>query len=385
MNRHSRYRIVQALASRGEGGRELAPLLLARALRKKGHEVSIWADPGSFLGKKAQEAGLLTEAFHFHGHFSPPSALEILKALRKEAPDVIHLHHTKDLWSVVPALALAGWKGPLFLTKHVASGVAKKDLLHRRLYGRVDLLLTCSEFIRQNVVETCPVEPEKVQTSFMPVDLREFRLKADARKRLRKAWGWGPNEVIGMVSRVTPGKGHELLLRCAAKLIAQRPKVRFRVIGKHTLDEKWYFDRCLDLRKKLGIEKAFIYEGYVQDVAGFLSALDLAVHAAEAESFGMAVVEAMACGRPVVARRGGGLAEILESKPGKAQGGLVLDTDDPQEWANALEKVLGSKALMAKFRRETRKIALRFSLEPWVERHLQWYRQLLEEKKAALP
>ncbi len=363
----------------------MAPLLLARGLRKKGHDVSIWADPGSFLGKKAREQGFWTQAFHHHGHFSPCGVLEILKALRKEAPDVIHLHHTKDLWAVVPALALAGWKGPLVLTKHVASGVVKKDFFHQGLYGRVDRLLACSEFIRQNVIDTCPIGPEKVLTSFMPVDLQEFGFKADTRKKLRKAWGWGPNEVIGMVSRITPGKGHELLLRCAAQLIAQRPKVRFRVIGKHTADEEWYFDRCLSLRKKLGLEKTFIYDGYVQDVAGFLSALDLAVHAAEAESFGMAVVEAMACGRPVVARRGGGLAEILESKPGKAQGGLVLDTDDPQEWSNALEKVLGSKALMAKFHRETRKIALRFSLEPWVERHLQWYRQLLEGKKTVLP
>ncbi len=215
----------------------------------------------------------------------------------------------------------------------------------------------------------------------MPVDLKEFNFKAASRKRLRKSWGWDKNEVIGMVSRITPHKGHELFLHTAAKLVAQRPKVRFRVVGKHSPDESWYFEKILELRKKLGIEKVFVYEGYVPSVSEFLSATDLVVHMAEAESFGMAVAEAMACGRPVVARRGGGLAEILETTPGKAQGGLVLDTDDPQEWSNTLNKVLRSKALMAKFSRETRKIALRFSLEPWVDQHLQWYQQLLDGKQ----
>lgn len=157
--------------------------------------------------------------------------------------------------------------------------------------------------------------------------------------------------------------------------------MRFRVVGKCSSSEKWYFERLLKLRKELGLEKFFVFEGYVPDVAKFLSATDLVVHAAEAESFGMAVIEAMACGRPTAVRRGGGLAEILETEPGKAQGGLVLDTDIPQQWAAALDKVLRSPALMAKFRKETRKIALRFSLEPWVDRHLQWYRQLLEGEK----
>ena len=323
----------------------------------------------------------MTQPFRFRGHFHAGGIQQIRRSLREESPDVIHLHHTRDLWSVVPALVLSGWKGPLVLSKHVASSVRKKDFLHQRLYRRLDLLLTCSDFIHRNVLATCPIVSEKVITSFMPVDLKEFHFKATARKRLRKNWGWDKNEVIGMVSRITPHKGHELFLHTAAKLVAQRPKVRFRVVGKHSPDESWYFEQILELRKKLGLEKVFVYEGYVPNVSEFLSATDLVVHMAEAESFGMAVAEAMACGRPVVARRGGGLAEILETTPGKAQGGLVLDTDDPEEWSNALDKVLRSRALMAKFSGETRKIALRFSLEPWVDQHLQWYQQLLDGKR----
>jgi hypothetical protein len=82
----------------------------------------------------------------------------------------------------------------------------------------------------------------------------------------------------------------------------------------------------------------------------------------------------------VVVRRGGGVAEILETAPGKTAGGMAMETDDPEEWAKILGKLLRSKALMAKFRRESRKMSLRFGLDPWVENHLVWYRNLLESR-----
>ncbi len=369
------------LASRGEGGRELAPLLLASGLHRKKAQASIWADPDSFLGQKAAQEGLLTQAFRFRGYCHPRGIGEIRRALEREQPDVIHLHHTQDLWAVVPALALSGWRGPLVLSKHVASAIKKKDFFHNRLYRRVDLMLSCSEFVRQNVLETCSVPPEKVLTAFMPVDTNEFRFEAGIRKKLRSSWGWDRNEVIGMVSRITPRKGLELFLKSAAKLLTQRPQTRFVVVGKGLPKENWYSEMLMTLRRSLGLEDKFIFQGYVPSVSGFLSSMDLVVHMAEAESFGMAVTEAAACQRPVIVRRGGGLAEILEDGPGKTQGGLVLDTDDPQEWAASMERVLGSKALLAKFGRETRKIASRFSLEPWVDRHLQWYHQLLDGKR----
>ncbi len=379
MNSH--LRIVQAVSSLGEGGMELVPLMLAPGLREKGQQVSVWADPDSFLGRKAVEGGLSPGPFHFSGHFHPLGIWRFRQALRKDPPDLIHLHHSRDLSTVVPALALEGWKGPLVLSKHVASSILKKDFLHRWLYRRVDLLLACSDFIRRNVIETCPVDPEKVRTAFAPVDTRRFHADPEARKRHRKAWGWEGQEVIGMVARITPGKGHELFLRAASKLLAKRPRARFRIAGNYSPDEAWFHDRLMALRSKLGLEKAVVYEGRVQDVPGFLSGLDVAVHMARAESFGMAVAEALACGRPVVARRGGGVAEILERGPGEARGGIVLDTDNPGEWARVLARVLKSKALTARFRRESRPMALRFSLGPWVNLHLQWYRQLLEAKR----
>jgi glycosyltransferase involved in cell wall biosynthesis len=363
---------------------ELAPLLLAQGLQKKGQQVSIWTDPGTFLGKKTLEGRFQVQPFHYHGYFSPRGIREIREALVKEKPDLIHLHNTRDLPVVVPALKISGWRGPLLLTKHVASNIVKKDILHRWLYRRLDYLLTCSDFIRKNVLETCPVAADKVETSYVPVDLQRFRFSRQARVKLRRSWGWEKNTIVGMVARVTPGKGHELFLRVAGKLVQKDPRVRFRLTGLHSPGEKWFFLEMLALRKKMGLEKSVILEDRVDDVPGFFSALDLVLHTAPAESFGMAVAEAMACGRPVVVRRGGGVAEILEADEGKARGGLVIDGSDPEVWADRVSGLLRSKALMGKLGRETRKMVARFSLDLWVENHLRWYRKLLGRGTPAL-
>jgi len=373
------------MASAGTGGMELAPLLLAQGLRKKGHQVTIWADPGTFFGKKVLEQKFPLRTFRFRGYLNPSGIGDIRKALSMDKPDVIHLHHSRDLFSVVPALKLSGWKGPMLLTKHVESNVVKKDILHRWLYGRLDRMLACSAFIRDNILRTCPIAPEKVGISFVPVDLERFKYSPAARKKLRRSWGWEKNIVIGMVARITPGKGHDLFLNIAERLLRKDPKVRFRLAGHCDPEEDWYYQELLTLRKKLGLEKVVFFDQHIENVPEFLSAMDLVLHTAKAESFGMAVAEAMACARPVVVRRGGGVAEILEAVPGKARGGVIMENTDPEKWARTLMGLLQTKGLRAKLGGETRKMVLRFGRGLWVDKHIRWYRQLLEGKTPARP
>lgn len=372
----TRYKIAQVLSSVGMGGRELAPLLLGKGLHQKKWDVTFWCAPKSFLAERVDQGKYASRPFHHHGPMDPRSIFEILSALKKDKPDLIHLHKSGDLWSVVPAIVLADWKGKLVLTKHVESNVKKKDPLHQWLYRRVDRIWTCSDFIRRNVIETCPIPPEKVQTSFMPADLGFFRYDPVGRKKIRKVWGWDKNPVVGMASRLSPGKGHELFLKTAARILRMDPKVRFRVAGTFTPDEAWFQRELFRIRKDLGLEGTFAYDDYVPDLPQFLSGLDLFVHMADRESFGMAVVEAMACGKPVVVRKGGGVQEILKNSSGKYPGGVVFDSNDPEEWAVTLERILRDKGLMAKFQKESRKMARRFDLNQWVDHHLEWYREL---------
>jgi glycosyltransferase involved in cell wall biosynthesis len=373
-------KIAQVIASKGWGGREKVPLLLGEEYRRKGHQVSLWVNPDTPLGREAQKQGFSVESYRFGSYFNPSAFIDIGRALRQSNPDVIHVHHSRDLWALVPVLRMFNWKGPLLLSKHVESGVQKKDPLHRYLYQRVDLILSCSTMVQKNVVETCPIEADRVLVGYAPVDMNQFQFSSQARHKLRSAWKMEKNIIIGMVARLTPGKGHELILKTASLLAQKNPRLRFKIAGQASPDEKEYAQKLYQQKTEWGLDGILDYEGYLSDVPSFLSALDLVVHSAPAESFGLAIVEAMACRRPVIARQGGGVEDILRTPGGLIRGGILMDSDNPEDWAEEILKITRSKALIRKIQAESRENALRFSLETLAQKHLAWYQELLHSK-----
>jgi len=375
-----KLRIVQAIASKGWGGRESVPLLLAGEFRRRGHEVVLWVDPKTRMGMEAETMGFPVSPLGHRSHLDPRGFFEVRQAMAKDRPDILHVHLSRDLWRLVPVLKASGWKGPLVLSKHVESAVLKKDPFHGFLYDRVDLVLACSSMVQHNVLNTCPMEPGKVRVGHPPVDTAKFRPNPSGRRRTRRAWGLGKEPVVGMVARLSPGKGHELVLRTAALLTREFPKLRFKMAGGASPEEVRYAKELGSLRDSLGLQGRFDFEGYVKDIPSFLGALDLAVHAAPNESFGMAIVEAMACGTPVLARKGGGVADIFQGPKGSLGGGKMIGSDDPKIWAKEIGRLLRVPAALRSLGRECRKNAQRFALEKVADLHLGWYYKLLEKR-----
>ena len=373
-------KIAQVIASKGWGGREKVPLLFAQEYRRLGHQAVLWTNPDTSLGQETVRQGFPLYPYRFRSYLNPSGFFDTTRALLKFKPDIIHVHHSRDLWFVVPILRMLKWKGPLLLSKHVESRVQKKDPLHRFLYNRVDQVLGCSTMIRENVIETCPVDPERVAVGYAPVDTKRFQFQSAQRKKIRAAWKMEKNIIIGMVARLTPGKGQELLLKTAALMVKKNPKLRFKVAGQIAPDEKNYAEGLFRLKKELGLEGLFDYEGYVSDIPGFLSALDIAVHGAPAESFGLAIVEAMACERPVIARAGGGVGDILNTEVIRSRGGSLMESDNPEDWSKALLALSRAPKGLTRIGTTNRKSALRFSLQTLSRLNLDFYRKLLEEK-----
>jgi len=373
-------RVVQAVTSDGWGGRERVPLLLARELSALGHPSEVWADPASPTFREAEAWGLSTRPLPFKGNVAPSEWFRLARQIRESAPDIVHAHAGRDLWSLVPALRLARSQAPLVFSQHVGNARGKKDPFHRWLYRRVDEVFTCSEVIRRNVLKTCPIPPEKCRTAYAPVDLEVFRFDGKARQRWRMSWGMGPDQLaVGFVARLSEGKGHLLVLE-AAKLLRERfPALRFFLAGGPTPGQEAYVDFLKAEAARRGLEGVVRFPGYLAsstDVAGFLSALDVALHPAGAEAFGMAVVEAMACGRPVVVRDGEGAAETVRGLDGVLRGGILVPDGRPESWADALTRVLSDAALRERLGQEARPSSDRFSLKRFVEFHLEAYQRL---------
>jgi glycosyltransferase involved in cell wall biosynthesis len=120
---------------------------------------------------------------------------------------------------------------------------------------------------------------------------------------------------VGLVATFARWKGHDVFIDAVADLAARRP-VRAYIVGGPiyaTAGSQWMLAELRERVEARGLADVIGFTGHVEDVPAAIRALDVVVHAStEPEPFGMAIVEAMACGRPVLAARAGGAAEIVD-------------------------------------------------------------------------
>jgi glycosyltransferase involved in cell wall biosynthesis len=143
--------------------------------------------------------------------------------------------------------------------------------------------------------------------------------------------GSGSGLTVGMVGRFAPWKGQLVVVRAFAA--ADLPGSRLVLIGSPMFGEDDYLEAVLQEVRDLGLEDRVEVRGFVDDVFGALSEIDVLVHASlSPEPFGQVIIEGLAAGVPVVATRGGGPSEILTDEVN----GLFYEAGDVEELTRLL-------------------------------------------------
>ncbi len=330
-------RIIQSCGSKAWGGLEMQTLKISRALRDRGHEVWLLCRPNSPLEARAAESDLTVRALLGH---KAAAAVKLRALLKSGDFAVIHTHLSNDLGALVPGIRLAGWPGRLFLTKRMGSSIRKTDPVHRLLYARVDGIFAISNYIRQNVLESCPVAPEKVRLMWNALDISLYNPDVYDRWEVRRELQIEPHEVVvGMIGRITPKKGHLEFLE-AARLIkknAGRQHVIFLIVGTASAGEEAY---AAEVQRRAAGEfelgNDIIWAGYREDIARVLTAMDILVFPSHREAFGTTLLEAMCMCVPVVASNSGGVPDIVVNR----RTGLLVPPRDPEALAEGVLKLV---------------------------------------------
>ncbi|MYH18722.1 MAG: glycosyltransferase family 4 protein [Gemmatimonadetes bacterium] len=361
-------RILQVCSSLAWGGTEMHVPILSGKLRDRGHDVRLVLHPKGSIAREARERGLMVETVPIGGYVNPLSTCALRRCIRRFRPTVLHLHLSRDLWQAVPAARLAGFGGPLLLTKHVGSYVTKKDPLHRWLYRRVSRVITVSETLNRNVRETCPVPPDRVVTVHPALDLERFDPARYDREDTRRSLGIASEALlVGTVGRVSPGKGFEEFLQAARMLRDRHPErsLRFVVVGEASYGEEAYHDGIVRQARELGLDDTVLFTGFRRDIPALLNAMDVFIFPSRAEGFGATVIEAMAMGVACVSTRSDGTLDTVED----GVTGLAFQGGDAEGLARSVESLLMDKGLRAGIakagRLQTRE---RFNLDAMTDR-----------------
>lgn len=175
--------------------------------------------------------------------------------------------------------------------------------------------------------------------------------------------------VIGMVARIDPIKDIKTFMRAARLVLDKLPEAKFIVYGSVSVQN--YYEECLDLKEKLGLGDSFVFAGHAVQMTAAYHSCDIVALSSISEAFPYSVVEAMMCGKPVVATDVGGIREAL------GECGLLVDPRSPEAFAEGLLTYATNPELRAEAGKEARERALSyFTLDKVLELHLKSYIKL---------
>jgi glycosyltransferase involved in cell wall biosynthesis len=232
-------------------------------------------------------------------------------------------------------------KVPLVFWAHdVATGAHWTERIARRV--RPDLVICNSRYTADSVSRLYDNVPAIVLT--YPIDTNATVLTAAERAALRQELDT-PAEatVLIQVSRMEAWKGHAVAIDALAQLRERSGWVWWVVGGAQRPEEKAYASELAAATRRLGIEDRVRWLGERQDVRRLLAAADVHCQAnAAPEPFGIAYVEALAAGLPVVASRSGGAMEIVDDSCG-----VLVPPGDARALAAALERLIVDRPFRA--------------------------------------
>ncbi|MDZ7269997.1 MAG: glycosyltransferase family 4 protein [candidate division KSB1 bacterium] len=329
-------RVLQVCSSPSWGGMEMQVATFSALLRRRGHEVSVACARGTPLYRELTRLGFAPHHFRPRGYLDPAAIVRLAQLLRAQHVQVIHCHYSRDLWTVVPAARLAG-RVPTVLIKHVGTMRPKRDPAHRWLYGHVAQVWAISRVIRENLIATHPIAPERVAVVHQGVDLARFRVPPQERARVRGQFGFAENAlVVGTIGRLEPGKGHLEFLHMAAEVARQVPQSVFLVVGGTTRGEEFRAEPIYRLAAELNLGPRLVFAGFRQDIPSVLAAMDVFAFPSRAEAFGLVVIEAMAAGVPVISTASDGVLDIVVD----GESGLLVPPQDVASLTKAVVRLL---------------------------------------------
>ncbi|GIV15461.1 MAG: glycosyl transferase group 1 [Armatimonadota bacterium] len=303
--------------------------------------------PHNWLPQELQRAGVHTLPLPMRGAGSVMTLRRLVRVVREQRIDIIHTHLTRAAYYGL-LLGLVTRK-PVVSTVHVFTS----DPAYRWLSRLGNPLIAVSEAVRRWLIEY-GVPASEVQTVYNATDFVSLNGEnANAPLEVRDEFGLPPNsKLIGVFAKVTPIKGQDLLLEALPQVLRLHPSVHVLFVGSMEGD----FARHTRQRaKELGLLPHVTFTGLRADVARLMQAVDVVTLPSRSETFGMAVLEAMALGKPVVATRVGGLPELVRD----GETGMLVDLT-AASLAHALNELLTSADLRHRLGQTARTFACQY-------------------------
>jgi glycosyltransferase involved in cell wall biosynthesis len=323
-------RVCQLITELRPAGAERCVYELARRLHGGRFHVRVAALRGGAVADALRSAGIETAVLNVRGKWDVTGLPRLARLLRRWRIELLHTHLFHADLAGRLAAAMAGVPHVVH-TVHVAERRFRpwQFAWARVAAGRCDRIVAVSRDVAAHHAALSGLPAHRYQVIPNGIDVAAYARDEAARKRLRAQWGVSEGRVVVVaVGRLDRQKGLDVFLRAAGRLCPKDPDLRVVIAGEgpqrkelESLVAQWRLGACVRLL------------GFVQDVRALLSAADVFAMPSRWEGFGLAAVEAMAAGLPVVASRAEGLREVVE----EGRTGLLVDAGDAEGLARCID------------------------------------------------
>lgn len=311
--------------------------------------------------------------------YSYRKIINLMKIIKNDKIDIIHSHLQKaDLMGRL--IGLLCHVPVICKTRHDYRGSNEKGYPnnyrgHLKLNVLLDYLTDMVIYISNSQMNAFKKRERKRCVIHNAFYEKKFKLSPNTRELKRKQLGILPDEVlIGSVGRLTRIKGQKYLLYAVREIKKIREDIKIKILLVGEGDMK---NQLLLLANELGISKNTIFMGKTKSVPELMQAMDIFVHPALWEPFGISIIEAMYSGLPVVASNVGGITEIIQD----GVNGILVESQNPGSIARALLALIDNPEKTKKIARNGREnVISKYSGKKYAEKITNLYYDLLEKK-----
>jgi len=329
-------KILQISSAKTFGGGEKHFVDLSRGLINQGHKIFVALRPTNEwqarLGFVPPENILHVSLRNSLGVLS---AQKIAEFITEKNIEIVHAHAARDYIPASLACRIAK-TSKFVLTRHVLFLLKP---FHRFALGNLSKAIAVSSAVEANLQKIFP--KDKIVLISNGIDVENW---ANAnREMLRKEFRFEHNIpfdafLIGTIGELKILKGQRDFV-LAAQIVAQKfPEARFIIVGRDNSFKQAFRRELRNLVKVSDLEERFLWLDWVEETTPFFSALDVFVSASHSESFGLAILEAMASGSAIVTTETEGAKELFGENSGK-----IVPVKEPSKLAEAVFEFLENK------------------------------------------
>jgi len=362
-------KIMQILPHMNVGGVERGVLDLARYFKKRippGEPVTnIVVSAGGRLVADLEREGIGHHQLPVHKK-SPISLLfisKLRKIIEKEKVDIVHARSRIPGW--IAFFASRRSRAHFITTAH---GVYRNKFFSE-VMGWGKFTICPSQVVARHMKGNFGVPEEKIDIINRWVDLDRFKFNAYDRLK--------DSNTIVSIGRISPTKGYEYLIEGFKKVVRVNPYCKLRIVGSAGKSKMRYLDHLKTLTSRFSLNYNIEFSGFRPDIENVLSgARILVAPSVIEESFGRVVIEAFACGVPVIATNVGGFSEIIDD----GRNGILVEPKNSLQIADAILKLLNDSGYARKLVNAAReKVEGLYAMEKSLNETEEIYKRALRE------